>query len=92
MRRTRRVQRQNRVLTAPEPNGPLFAVLLRLPTAPALPPGEKGDFGTSPIYAQLSDKLLLALVYSHGVRDMKHNRDREIKAPSTFLPFSGQRG
>jgi hypothetical protein len=69
MRRTRRVQRQNRVLTAPEPNGPLFAVLVRLPTAPALPPGEKGDFGTSPIYGQLSDKLLLALsILTWGAR------------------------
>jgi len=66
MRRTRRVQRQNRVLTAPEPNGPLFAVLVRLPTAPALPPGEKGDFGTSPIYGQLSDKPRLAFVYLDG--------------------------
>ena len=37
-------------------------VLLCLPTAPALPPGENGDFGTSPIYGQLLDKPLLAFV------------------------------
>jgi hypothetical protein len=67
------------VRTAPRSNATLFGVLLCLPTAPALPPGEKGDFGASPIYGQLSDKPQLALVYSLGVRDMKHNRDREIK-------------
>jgi hypothetical protein len=37
-----------------------------LPTAPALPPRENGDFGMSPIYGQLSDKPLLAFVSSHG--------------------------
>ena len=34
----------------------------------------------SPIYRQLSDKPLLAFVYSHGVRDMKHNRDEKLNA------------
>ena len=34
----------------------------------------------SPIYGQLSDKPLLAFVYSHGVRDMKHNRDEKLNA------------
>jgi hypothetical protein len=47
---------------ASELNATLFAVLLCLPTAPALPPGEKGDFGMSPIYGQLSDKPVLAFV------------------------------
>jgi hypothetical protein len=41
-----------------------------LPTAPALPPGENGDFGMSPIYGQLLHKPLLAFVYSRGVRDI----------------------
>jgi hypothetical protein len=56
-------------------NATLVGMLLCLPTAPALPPGENGDFGMSPIYGQLSDKPLLAFVYLHGVRDMKHNSD-----------------
>jgi hypothetical protein len=34
---------------------------LCLPTAPALPNRGSGDFGTSPFYGQLSDKLQLAL-------------------------------
>jgi hypothetical protein len=69
-----------RVLTAPAPNVTLFGVLLCLPTAPALPPGENGDFGTSPIYGQLSDKPLLAFVRLHGVRNIKHNRDETLNA------------
>ena len=64
-RRTQCAQQPRRVLTAPEPNATLFGVLL-WPTAPALPSGHKGDFGTSPIYGQLSDKPLLALVYLNG--------------------------
>jgi hypothetical protein len=44
----------------------LLEVLMCLPTAPALPPGKKGDFGTSPIYGQLSDKPLLAFVLHMG--------------------------
>jgi hypothetical protein len=38
----------------------------------------KRDFGTSPIYGQLTGKPLLAFVYSDGGPDMKHNRDREL--------------
>ena len=34
----------------------------------------------SPIYGQLSDKPLLAFVYLHGVRDVKHNRDEKLNA------------
>jgi hypothetical protein len=68
------------VLTAPEPNATLLRVLLCLPTAPALPPEENGDFGGSPIYGQLSDKPLLAFAHSNGVRDMKHNRDEKLNA------------
>jgi hypothetical protein len=68
------------MLTAPEPNTTLHGVLLCLPTAPTLPPGENGDFGMSPIYGQLSDKPPLAFVYSHGVRDIKHNRDEKLNA------------
>ncbi len=33
----------------------------------------------SPIYGQLSDKLLLAFVNPYGVLDVKHNRDQVIK-------------
>ena len=72
------------MLTAPEPNATPLRVLLCLPTAPALPPGENGDFGGSSIYGQLSDKPLLAFVNSHGVRDMKHNRDEKLNAE--YLP------
>jgi hypothetical protein len=48
-----------RVLMAPVQNAALFDVLLCLPTAPALPIEGNGDFGTSSIYGQLPDKLLL---------------------------------
>jgi hypothetical protein len=51
------------VLTAPEPNATLLGVLLCLPTAPALPIGESGDFGTSPFFGQLSGKQQLASKY-----------------------------
>ena len=54
------------VLNAAEPNATLFGVLLCLPKAPALPRGENGDFGMSPIYGQLSDKRLLAFVIRWG--------------------------
>jgi hypothetical protein len=40
-------------------NAALLGCLLCLPTAPALPIEGNGDFGTSPIYGQLSDKPLL---------------------------------
>jgi hypothetical protein len=32
-----------------------------------------GDFGTSPIFGQLSDKPLLACIQSHGVSAPKNN-------------------
>jgi hypothetical protein len=32
-----------------------------------------GDFGTSPIFGQLSDKPLLASTYYLGCRNVKHN-------------------
>jgi hypothetical protein len=53
-----------------------IGVLLCPPTAPTLPRGERGDFGTSPIYGQLSDKPPLALCIISIItwRDMKHNR------------------
>ena len=83
-RRKQRADATARVLSAPAPNTTVLKVLLCLPTAPALPPEENGDFGKSPIYGQLSDKPLLAFANRHGVPDVKHNRDREIKrrAPS----------
>jgi hypothetical protein len=40
----------------------------------------------SPIYGQLSDKPLLAFVYLHGVREMKHNSDEKLNAEH-LLPF-----
>ena len=60
-------------------NATLVGMLLCLPTAPALPPGENGDFGMSPIYGQLSDNITYP-VDSHGGRDVKHNRDRKLNA------------
>jgi hypothetical protein len=54
-------------LTAPEPNATLFGVLLCLPTAPALPRAENGDFGTPPIYEQLTGKPVLANVRDNWV-------------------------
>jgi hypothetical protein len=50
-----------------------------LPTAPALPPIDNGDFGVSPFCGQLSDKSQLALHLTMGVRDMKRNRNTAIK-------------
>lgn len=81
---SRRAHAPARVLSALAPNATLVGALLCLPTAPALPPEKKGDFGTSPIYGQLSDKPLLAFGGHYGVPHVKHNRDREIKrrAPS----------
>jgi len=55
-----------------------FGVLLCLPTAPELPIGGSGDFGTSPFYGQLSDKPQLAFVDSSGEADVKRNSGREI--------------
>ncbi len=44
----------------------------------------------SPIYGQLSDKPLLAFVCSHGVRDMKHNRDEKLNAEPLFALRRGE--
>jgi hypothetical protein len=51
----------------------LFGVLLRLPTAPGAATVWNGDFGTSPIFGQLSDKPLLASIWLCGVSDVKNN-------------------
>ena len=50
----------------PIANATLARLLSCLPTTPALPPGENGDFGMSPIYGQLSNKRLLAFVITLG--------------------------
>jgi hypothetical protein len=52
-------------------NQTLFEVSLCRPTAPGLPIWGTGDFGTSPIFRQLSDKPLLACVCSLGVSERK---------------------
>jgi hypothetical protein len=39
----------------------------------ALPNAGNGDFGTSPIYGQLSDKPLLAFIELRGVPNANHN-------------------
>jgi hypothetical protein len=62
-----------RVLAHTHPNATLFGVLLCLPTAPGLPLWRNGDFGTSPIFGQLSDKPLLASIWLRGVSDVKNN-------------------
>ena len=49
-----------KALIALAPNATVIEGLLCLPTAPALPTRDKGIFGTSPIYGQLSDMPLLA--------------------------------
>ena len=41
-----------------------------------------GDFGTSPIFGQLSDKPLLASLWLGGAQDVKINGSREIKCQS----------
>jgi hypothetical protein len=51
-----------------------------LPTAPALPPMENGDFGTSLFCGQLSDKPQLAFALHMVVRDMKRNREGKSNA------------
>src|SRR5271170_3319343 len=51
-----------------------------LPTAPALPPIENGDFDMSPFCGQLSDKSQLAFVCHMVVRGMKRNRDGKSNA------------
>ena len=54
-------------------NQTLFEVSLCRPTAPGLPIWGTGDFGTSPIFGQLSDKPLLACTKYLGCREAKHN-------------------
>ena len=70
-RRKQRAAGHARVLIAPAPNVTLLKGLLCLPMAPALPPGRNGDFGTSPIYGQLSDKPLPVFAHVCGVPDVK---------------------
>jgi hypothetical protein len=59
-----------RVLITPVPYATLLKGFLCLPTAPALPTRDNGDFGTSPIYEQLSNKppLVLFLFIYMGCR------------------------
>src|SRR2546430_834496 len=66
-------------LRHPHPNATLFGVSLCLPTAPGLPLQGNGDFGTSAFFGQLSDKLALARIRSHGVRGTKRNGSWKIK-------------
>jgi hypothetical protein len=47
------------------------------PMAPELPLWEKGDFGRSPIYGQLSSTQYVRVYV--GAPDVKHNRGSEIK-------------
>jgi hypothetical protein len=44
----------------------------------ALPNGGNGDFGTSPIYGQLSNKRLLAFLSYMGGPNVNHNSGSEI--------------
>jgi hypothetical protein len=64
---------------AREPNS-IFECRLCRPTAPALPICGTGDFGTSPIFGQLSNKPLLASVYALGVSERKAQWQIEIFA------------
>ena len=61
-------------------------MILCLPTAPLLPIGGSGDFGTSPFYGQLSDKPLLVLCTLLGVPDVKDNSGSQNQTLNTFLP------
>jgi hypothetical protein len=59
--------------------------MLCLPTAPTLPTEGSGDFGTSPLYGQLSGKP--RLVFNEmGWPDAKHNSGSRSLALNTFLP------
>src|SRR6266498_1104474 len=83
-RRSADTHRMRGCLRHSHPNAALFQVLLCLPTAPGLPLQGNGDFGTSAFFGQLSDKPLLACIWSHGVRGAKRNAWSKIKrwAPS----------
>jgi hypothetical protein len=61
-RRKQRADLRTRVQNALASERSSTYVILCLPTAPALPTRDNGDFGTSPIYGQLSDKPSLTLV------------------------------
>jgi hypothetical protein len=88
MRRTRAAQRGHApdagVLTALASERSSISSVIGLPTAPGLPLQGNGDFGTSAFFGQLSDKPLLACIWSHGVRTPKRNGWWKIKrwAPS----------
>ena len=66
---------------AREPNS-LFEASLCRPTAPGLPIWGTGDFGTSPIFGQLSDKPLLASNQISGVWGRKAQWRIEILMPT----------
>jgi hypothetical protein len=51
----------------------------------ALPNGRNGDFGTSPIYRQLSNKPLFALTNLHGVPNANRNGWSRIEVLKTLL-------
>jgi hypothetical protein len=59
-----------------------------LPTAPALPPIENGDFGMSPFCGQLSDKSQLAFAFNYGRARHEAQQEYGNQAPRTFLRFS----
>ena len=63
-------------------NQTLFEASLCRPTAPGLPRSGTGDFGTSPIFGQLSDKPLLARIIHQisGCVGRKHNGGLDINA------------
>ena len=60
----------------------LFEASLCRPTAPGLPIWGTGDFGTSPIFGQLSDKPLLASNQISGVWGRKAQWRIEILMPT----------
>jgi hypothetical protein len=62
-------------------NQALYLKQLCRPTAPGLPICGTGDFGTSPIFGQLSDKPLLASNYTRGVWGRKAQWRIEILMP-----------
>jgi hypothetical protein len=61
------------VLISPAPNAALTWIVILPADGTALPNGGNGDFGTSPIYGQISDKPLLAFIELHGVPNANHN-------------------
>jgi len=63
-------------------NQTLFLKQLCRPTAPGLPIWGTGDFGTSPIFGQLSDKPLLASNQISGVWGREAQWRIEILLPT----------